>query len=293
MKGYKIAGHPVYINFSDCTVNEKLLPNLSPFEYDGEEPPILTVNIIEDYTWDQDSKEIGLFDVGGCSHGVSRNSDGGYRFDIFNIDNRICARMHSNPDFSICYVKVYEGTAAQNIYGLNNCLMIAYAFATATMDTLLIHSSVIRCDGKGFLMTAPSGTGKSTHTHLWYTTIPGCDLMNDDNPIIRVIDGRPFVYGSPWSGKTPCYRNIEAPIGAIVRIMQHHENIIRRLGAVESFTALLPACSNMKWDARVYNGICDSITKIIQTCGIWELKCLPNNEAAILCHDTICKKSHT
>ena len=293
MKDYKIAGLRVSIEFADNTVNETLLPNFTPFKYQGTDTPVLTVAIVNDYPWDQDAKEIGLFDVGGSNHGVSRNSDGGYLFNVYDTSGYLCARMQSNPDFSKCYIKVYEGTSSQRNYGLNNCMMMAYAFATATMDTVLIHSSVIRCDGKGYLMTAPSGTGKSTHTHLWYTTIPGCDLMNDDNPIIRIIDNKPFVFGSPWSGKTPCYRNIQAPIGGIVRIKQRPENTIRRLGAVEAFTTLLPACSNMKWDARIYNGICDSITKFIQTCGIWELGCLPNSEAAILCHDTVSQESNT
>ena len=293
MKDYKIAGLRVSIEFADNTVNETLLPNFAPFKYQGTDSPVLTAAIVNDYPWDQDAKEIGLFDVGGSNHGVSRNSDGGYLFNVYDTSEHLCARMQSNPDFSKCYIKVYEGTSSQRNYGLNNCMMMAFAFATATMDTVLIHSSVIRCDGKGYLMTAPSGTGKSTHTHLWYTTIPGCDLMNDDNPIVRIIDNKPFVFGSPWSGKTPCYRNIQAPIGGIVRIKQRPENTIRRLGAVEAFTTLLPACSNMKWDARIYNGICDSITKFIQTCGIWELGCLPNSEAAILCHDTVSQESNT
>lgn len=293
MKDYKIAGHRVSINFEDPTTNENLLPSFAPFICDDEETPLIHVNVVNDYPWDQDAKEIGLFDVGGSNHGVYRNRDGGYRFDVFNPEGHLCSRMLSNPDFSKCYIKVYEGTPSQRNYGLNNCMMMAFAFATATMDTVLIHSSVIRCDGKGYLMTAPSGTGKSTHTHLWYTTIPGCDLMNDDNPIVRIIENKPIVFGSPWSGKTPCYRNIQAPIGGIVRIKQRPENTIRRLGAVEAFTTLLPACSNMKWDARIYNGICDSITKFIQTCGIWELGCLPNSEAAILCHDTVSQESNT
>lgn len=293
MKDYKIAGHRLSIDFIDNCINEKLLPNLAPFAYDGSEPSAITLRIVTDYEWAQEVHEVGTFDVGGSNYGVFRTSDGGYVFDIYDTTGHLCSRMQSNPDFTLCHIKVYDGTPVQQNYGLNNSMMMAYAFGTATMDTLLVHSSVIRCDGQGYLMTAPSGTGKSTHTHLWYTNIPGCDLMNDDNPIIRIMDGRPVVFGSPWSGKTPCYRNIEAPIGGIVRIKQHSENIIRRLSPIEAFTVLLPACSNMKWDARIYNGICDSITKVIQTCKIWELQCLPNDEAAIICHDTICKESNT
>lgn len=293
MKGYKIADYLVSVDYSDSSVGEELLPNFVPFATEEKGDSILTVNIVCEYPWDEDTKEIGLFDVGGCNHGVYRTHDGGYMFEVRDSNDHLCSRMQCSPDFKQCYVKVYEGTYVQRNYGLNNCMMMAYAFVTATMDTILIHSSVIRCEGKGYLMTAPSGTGKSTHTHLWYKNIPGCDLMNDDNPVIRIKDGQAIVYGSPWSGKTPCYRNIQAPIGGIVRIMQRPENSIRRLKAVEAFTMLLPACSNMKWDAKIYNGICDSLTKFIKTCGIWELGCLPNSEAAILCHDTVCKENHT
>ena len=34
-------------------------------------------------------------------------------------------------------------------------------------DTVLFHGSVIAVDGVGYLFTAKSGTGKSTHTRLW------------------------------------------------------------------------------------------------------------------------------
>lgn len=293
MKDYRIAGHIVSLDFADSSLDEGLLPNLVPFAYEGEETPAVTIRIVSEHEWKQDGQDIGIFDVGGSDYAVFRTAQGGYRFDIHDTNGHLCCRMQSNPDFSLCHAKVYDGTNAQQHYGLNNCMMLAFAYATATKDTLLIHSSVIRCDGKGYLMTAPSGTGKSTHTYLWYTNIPGCDLMNDDNPVIRIMDGKPIVYGSPWSGKTPCYRNIEAPIGGIVRIKQHSENIVRRLSTIEAFTVLLPACSSMKWDARIYNGICDSITKIIQTCKLWELQCLPDSEAAILCHDTISKESNS
>lgn len=293
MRNYRIAGHLIALDFNSATAGEELLPNLAPFRCDGTEgkevtgEPVLVVSVADTWEWTEREKEIGLFDVGGSNHAVYRTKDGGYEIAVYDSTEHLCSRMQSSPTFSQCHVTVYDGTESQRNYGLNNCLMMAYAFATATMDTLLVHSSVIRCEGKGYLMTAPSGTGKSTHTHLWYTTIPGCDLMNDDNPIIRIIDGQAIVYGSPWSGKTPCYRNIQAPIGAIVRIQQRPENTIRRMKPVESFATLLPACSNMKWDARIYNSVCDSITKIIRTCSIWELGCLPDSDAAILCHDTI------
>lgn len=287
MKLFKVAGHIIAIEADGSIDILHLLPGFRPFEWNGCGEAVISVNVSTTWDWDICGKEVGQFDVGGTNHGVYMTNDGGYQFEVSDVSGYLCARMQVNRDFSVCKVRLYDGTWSQQNFGLNNCMMMAYAFATAESDTLLIHSSVIRCNGKGYLMTAPSGTGKSTHTRLWYENITGCDLMNDDNPVIRIVDDKPMVFGSPWSGKTPCYRNIQAPIGGIVRIQQKTENSIRRLKPVEAFAMLLPACSSMKWDARVYSGVCDSISLFVSKCRIWELGCLPNAEAAHLCHDTI------
>ena len=113
--------------------------------------------------------------------------------------------------------------------------------------------------------------------------------MNDDNPIIRIIDGEPFIYGGPWSGKTPCYRNVKARLGAVTRIDRAEENSIEKLPPIEAFASFLPSCSSMKWDGEIFNNICNTVTKVVETTGIYTLHCLPNKEAAILCNKTISK----
>ena len=287
---YEIGGHSIAVRFVNEENNDDLIPSFAPFRLQDEPAELLFTMLVDDnLDWPQQNDEIGQFDCGGCNHGVYRTDDGGYLYSIHDIHDVLCSRMQSNADFSQCSVSLYGKTWVQRNYGLNNALMMAYAFASACSATMLMHASVIRQGGKGYLMTAPSGTGKSTHTRLWYDNIPGCDLMNDDNPVVRIVDGQAVVYGSPWSGKTRCYRNIQAPVGGIVRIQQRPENTIRRLSPVEAFCNLLPAMSNMKWDKRVYNGICDGISQLIQLVGVHELGCLPNAEAAILCHDTIAK----
>lgn len=285
---YKVGGHALAIIFMDEANDDKLIPSFAPFRLDEKPDDLLFTLAVDDhFDWQEDGQEIGVFDCGGCDHGVYQMADGGYQYAVHDIDNVLCSRMRSNADFSRCQVSLFGENWSQRNYGLNNAIMMAYAFSAACMGTMLMHASVIRCDGKGYLMTAPSGTGKSTHTRLWYDNIPGCDLMNDDNPVVRIIDGQAIVYGSPWSGKTRCYRNIQAPIGGLVRIQQRPENTIRKLGPVEAFCNLLPAMSNMKWDERVYKGICDGIGELIRLVGMYELGCLPNAEAAILCHDTL------
>ncbi len=293
----RIAGHLVEVVFHDDHNDASLLPSFAPFVLTDDdaqdESPALVVSVKDDFHFSSLGREVGQFDCGGCNHGVYLLDDGGYQFVVSDVRGEVCSHMQSNADFSHCQVALLGQSASQRNFGLNNAVMMAYAFCFATQGTLLFHASVIRKDGYGYLMTAPSGTGKSTHTYLWYKNIPGCDLMNDDNPVVRVTDeGEAIIYGSPWSGKTPCYRNIQAPIGAFVRIQQRPKNEIRRMSNIEAFTTLLPAVSSMKWDKRVYKGICNTVSALIAKVAIYELGCLPDAEAAHVCYEAVKMTPH-
>ncbi len=289
---YRIAGHLVEIQVQNSPDGVGLIPSFRPFalgEIPQDEHPVLTVVVDDSFELADGATEIGEFDSGGNMHKVSQLPDGGYQFGVYSSSHQLCAIMQCSPDFSKCTVAVKTDVASLRTFGMNNCMMIAYAFSTVHRSTLLVHASVIRKDGRGYLMTAPSGTGKSTHTFLWYKNIPGCDLMNDDNPVVRVEEGHAIIYGSPWSGKTPCYRNIQAPIGAIVRIQQRPENTIRPMDPVESLAVMLSQVSSMKWDKDIYHTVCSNLSELIGCVPFYELGCLPNAEAAHLCYQTVSK----
>lgn len=283
-KAYCIAGHHVRLHLSP----DLALTNFEPFRCDDSAEPLVEVWVDDTFRLTDYGDEIGQFDCGGTNHGVYRRTDGTYQFEVSAADGTLCAVMEAAADFRTCRVGLTTDAEALRLFGLGNCLMMAYAFATAPYHTLLMHASVIRKDGYAYAMTAPSGTGKSTHTYLWYKHIAGCDLMNDDNPVIRVEDGRTTLYGSPWSGKTPCYRNTSAPLGAFVRIRQHPTNEIRPLPTIEAFAALLPAMSSMKWDRGIHTSVCDTIGAALTSgVNVYELKCRPDAEAAQLCYETV------
>lgn len=174
---------------------------------------------------------------------------------------------------------------------LNNFLMMLYAFNGAHHNTLLMHASVIAHNGKGYLFLGKSGTGKSTHTSLWLKNIKDCHLLNDDNPVVHVDSNskQVTVYGSPWSGKTPCYRNEHMPVGAFVRLEQAPQNEISHENVVCSFAALLPSCSCLKQDKEIYKGIVATVTEVASLAPVFHLKCLPDKEAAELCRRTVNK----
>lgn len=284
---YRVAEHLMEVQLPDALAATDIIPSFSPFVCEEGGDVLFTMMVREGIAPDFSAwEEVGQFDCGGANHGVYRQADGSYAFEISLPacdGGTLSCCLTAHDDFARCEAVLTGTGLRQQQFGLNNALMMAYAFAAAEQDTLLVHASVIRHDGKGYLFTAPSGTGKSTHTWLWHKYIPGCDLMNDDNPVVRIVDGETRIYGSPWSGKTPCYRNIWAPVGAITRIEQKPENTIRQMAPVEAFATLLPAVSSMKWDRRVYNGICDTISRLLTTTRVFWLGCRPDEEAVRVC----------
>ena len=291
---YTIAEHPIRIEFQEDGRNDtRLLPSFAPFEIEGRhEEETLFFQLTVDDTMRPEPKErrerIRKFDTGNGETVVDLVDDGGYQYIIKDINGAECCLLRSDKEFRRCRCAL-NGNYNMRSFGLNNALMLIFAFAGSRHDTLLIHASLVRQNGYGYAFIAKSGTGKSTHVSLWLRHLPGCDLMNDDNPIVRIIDGEAYIFGGPWSGKTPCYRNVKARLGAITRIDRAPANSIERLAPIEAFASFLPSCSSMKWDEDIFNRICNTVTKIIETTAIYTLHCLPNEEAAILCNKTISK----
>jgi hypothetical protein len=291
---YTIAEHPIRIEFLEDGRNDtRLLPSFAPFEIEGRhEEATLFFQLTVDDTMRPEPKErrerIRKFDTGNGETVVDLVDDGGYQYIIKDINGAECCLLRSDKEFRRCRCAL-NGNYNMRSFGLNNALMLIFAFAGSRHDTLLIHASLVRQNGYGYAFIAKSGTGKSTHVSLWLRHLPGCDLMNDDNPIVRIIDGEAYIFGGPWSGKTPCYRNVKARLGAITRIDRAPANSIERLAPIEAFASFLPSCSSMKWDEDIFNRICNTVTKIIETTAIYTLHCLPNEEAAILCNKTISK----
>lgn len=164
-------------------------------------------------------------------------------------------------------------------------LWVAFGLIAVPNGAIPVHTSTIVCKDRAVLFLGESGTGKSTHTRLWRENIEGAHLLNDDSPIIR---SSAVAYGSPWSGKTPCYRNLHYPIAAIVRLSQAPHNRMRRLSALEALGALLPSCPpSFAYDEELQDAICETLSQLISTVPVYHLECLPNAEAAQLSYSTI------
>lgn len=187
---------------------------------------------------------------------------------------------------------IQPGVGKVYLYGnhslslLRFALWVGYGILTAREDTVAVHSSCIVYQEKAVLFLGESGTGKSTHTRLWRENIRGCELLNDDSPVVRCEQGQIRVYGSPWSGKTPCYKAASYPLAGCVRLSQAPRNSIRRLDTLQAYAALHPSFPpEFAYDECLYDGVSTLLSTMLRSIPVYHLECLPNREAAELaCH---------
>ncbi len=154
---------------------------------------------------------------------------------------------------------------------------------------LIFHSSAIMVDGQAYLFTAPSGTGKSTHTRLWRELLGERAVMiNDDKPIIRYVDGGFYVYGTPWTGKHNLGTNARAKIKAICKIYQAKENVIKKVSTQEMLFTILNQTLRPNEEMRM-DILLGLIDKMLREVDLYSLGCNISLDAAKLSYETMSK----
>ena len=299
---YTIAG--LRLSLPGTLINRHFGRALQPFASACPGTPDLTLDAGTEVTPLPDYRELHSFEFtdadADCRFGADAD---GYLLEMTPRDGSAPARFRM----------AYGATTAQSdITPEHNPALFRFGlwtmFNIAALErrAVAVHSSVISLDGRAVLFLGESGTGKSTHTRLWREHIPGARLLNDDSPIIRIApegaaeaasapaaDTIPALQGvlacgSPWSGKTPCYRNESCPITAVVRLSQAPHNHIRRLRPIEAIGALLPSAPPaFARDERLSDDTCGLLSRLIAQVPVYHLECLPDAAAAQLSCDTV------
>jgi len=154
---------------------------------------------------------------------------------------------------------------------------------------MMLHASAVELDGKAYLFSAPSGTGKSTHTSLWLKEFsPNAKILNDDKPAIRIFPDGIKVYGTPWSGKTDQNLNHKVPLQGIAFIKRGEKNEIHRISSISAIEKILSQTVRSA-DKNTMEKLLDLLGQIVQKVPIYELVCNMDPEAAHVAYNTMSK----
>lgn len=288
-KTFKVAGHCFSLHLPDGIKVWDSFSQYDPFIVGEGESEVFSLTLTKDQPLEKGKV---LFDApteDGQTVIKLYDSGSGYVIEM-SPDKKIppFAWISCSKDWRSARLYVGSRKLSDFIFAVNNSLMLLYAFTTSGYGTLEMHASVIMNGGRSYLFLGKSGTGKSTHSSLWLKHIEGSVLMNDDNPVVRVWpDGKIIAYGSPWSGKTPCYKNVEAPVGAFVALSQYPENRINEMGLLESYAAIYSSSSGFKFDEKMADDLHRTIESVITGVPCFHLDCLPDEAAARLCANTV------
>lgn len=155
-------------------------------------------------------------------------------------------------------------------------------------DAMLLHASAVILDGWAYLFSAPSGTGKSTHTTLWRTVFgeERALILNDDKPAIRLENGRFYAYGTPWSGKTDMNINRRVPLAGICMLGRGEHNEIEPFTGVEAIHDLMEQTLRPKDPAKLMK-LLELVDKLFTEVPVWKMKCNMDPEAARVSYEAM------
>lgn len=143
---------------------------------------------------------------------------------------------------------------------------------------ILLHSSAVVKDGVAYLFSAPSGTGKSTHTSLWLKKFDDAYILNDDKPAILFIDNKLYASGTPFSGKCDLSKNEIVPLQGICFIERSENNWIKPLDKKQAIFEILNQTERIPYQEDTLL-ILDLIDKVVSNAKIYKMGCNISSEA--------------
>ena len=153
--------------------------------------------------------------------------------------------------------------------------------------TILVHGSAVAVDGQGYLFTAPSGTGKSTHVRLWRELLgERAIIINDDKPLISQNESGVYIHGTPWCGKHNLNTNISVPLKAICLLTRGEKDYIEPIESATAMPMLLQQTHRPQNGEKI-RSVLSSVEHLSKTVRFYRLECTMNPTAAKISFNTM------
>lgn len=223
---------------------------------------------------------------------VGLKVDMGYKYDrMLNQARAYRCDYTGKPDITIYLSDSYLDNRAKDNPELtrDHCEYIwtgaIFYESLVHFNGFVLHASAVVMDGKAYLFSAPSGTGKSTHTALWLKHFgEKAAILNDDKPAIRVIDDKIKVFGTPWSGKTDLNLNMDAELAGICFLERAESNYIEEISKGEAIVRIFNQTlrPNVEKDMDL---LLKTLDVVIGNTNVYKMGCTVSEEAAQLAYE--------
>ncbi len=291
MYAYNVAGTLINVN----TSNNYLIDRMKSFVCNSKDIPDISVEIEHCPYIDEPEGHLIIED---SIRWMKKDLETGFHiYSVNETGNKVMAHIDTDMNWSRAHIRcvtLENEQSAPNFVrtgpNLYSFLLLGIVFRNNILNNggIVMHASSIAWEGKGILFTAPSGTGKSTHVRLWEKYFgDAVSVVNDDTPVIRFREDTPMLCGTPWSGSSDKFTNLEVPVKAIVVLSQATENSIRMLSVSEALPVVMPRCFLPYFDEKLMEKAYMILEKILKEVPVYYLKCKPDEEAMELVHQCV------
>ncbi|MBE6804398.1 MAG: hypothetical protein E7528_05830 [Ruminococcaceae bacterium] len=151
---------------------------------------------------------------------------------------------------------------------------------------MMLHSSCVEKDGFAYLFSARSGTGKSTHTHLWLKNLEGTRIINDDKPALIYDNGKWYACGTPFSGKTDENIDVKIPVRAITFLHRSEENTVKKIPPFQAVSLLIEQTIKPA-DRSLAENMLELADLLLREVPVFSLGCNLQDDAAVVAYNEI------
>lgn len=171
----------------------------------------------------------------------------------------------------------YSGSALGNGDALTELIRLAVQCRLLKEGTLTLHAACVEQDGKAFIFSAASGTGKSTRAIHWVESL-GASWISGDRPCIDVTGG--MVISGPWDGKERIFCPKQVPLGYLCEVRRAPFTRVRRLTERQAFDFLIGQLFVPMWDTELAAIAMALLRRLIRKKGVFRLFCDQTLQAA-------------
>jgi hypothetical protein len=153
-------------------------------------------------------------------------------------------------------------------------------------NCIIFHGVVLAVNGEGYLFTAKSGTGKTTHARLWIKNILNSRIINGDKPLIKVNGSDIIAYGTMWCGKENYGVNQHVPLKALCILERGAENQITPVSDSSAFPVLYQQTHHLENPVDMAKAL-RLLSQLTQSVSLFRLKCNMEDEAAFVSYQAM------
>lgn len=183
-----------------------------------------------------------------------------------------------DPKYQLQYLEKREDCTEEY---LTELLMAGFYSHVSQRETLLLHASAVKFNGKAVIFSAPSGTGKTTQAELWQL-YEKAQILNGDKVFLKQEADGLRAWGSPWKGSSPYVMNESAPAAGVLILRQAEENRIRTLDTMEAMELFFPHVFFPCWDEECEAAAVKFLDRVMSELPVYLLECRPDQEAVEL-----------